>query len=179
MLVDITGRSDVSVVDIPDEMKGMMKASTLREVERETGTFCFFQGDTSTSNALLICGYREHDRNSAVSILQDLLVRGAMRPRARRRPEGGQRQDTWAPSGRGAPGPAGRPQRDVPSGSESDSLSETGSESDYFTQSAEDARPQTVQPPRGDSRGGYGSRRRQWASEESNSASDDEIVPYW
>merc|ERR1719329_720945 len=99
VIVEIAGRNDVNVVEIPDEMKGMMKASTLREVEKETGTFCFFQGDTSTSNALLICGYRDEDRRNAKAILQDILVRGAMRPKPRRREEDDRRPHPHA-SGR-------------------------------------------------------------------------------
>ncbi|CAK0850392.1 unnamed protein product, partial [Prorocentrum cordatum] len=59
--VDIKNHSDITVVEIPDEMAGMTKASSLRDVEKETGTFCFFQGDTSTSHALLVCGHREEE----------------------------------------------------------------------------------------------------------------------
>ena len=113
--VEVNDRNDITVLEVPDEMKGLTKASTLRDVEKETGTFCFFQGDNSTSNALLVCGHREEDRAKAQHILQDILVRGATRPKPRRewksnaddtRPQYRSRPDT-RPHARAAGGRAG------------------------------------------------------------------------
>lgn len=161
VVVNIKGRNDVTVIEIVDQMKGTLKASTLREVEKETGTFCFFQGDTNTSNALLVCGHRDEDRSHAEAILQDLLVRGATRPKARRRNE-----------------PAAQPPPPVVqevSPPDSDTASDSASETEYSTQSEEARGPPPVHPP---TRGDPNARRRQWASA-SNSESDEEIVPYW
>lgn len=80
----LKGRDDVLVIDVSEEMRGMMKAAALRDAEKETGTFCFFQGDPHTSSTLLVCGYQEEDRLHAEHLLQDLLGRGASRPREHR-----------------------------------------------------------------------------------------------
>jgi len=190
--VDFAGRDDMLVVDIPDQMRGMTKASALRDVEKETGTFCFFQGDNSTSNALLVCGHQQEDRAHAQHILQDLLVRGASRPKPRRRVDGpipanvrrtGSDDSDHAPERPkprlrvnydGAPGPSAR---DEQSSDESDSGSHTGSESDRSSQSDDDARSPAAAPQT--RVGGFIPRGRQWASEDSGSGSDEEIVPYW
>lgn len=65
---------------------------------QDSGTFCFFQGD-SNSEILLICGHQEEGRAYAEELLMDLMVKGAVqrpkatkaprprRPRRRRRPK--------------------------------------------------------------------------------------------
>eukprot|EP00747_Dinoflagellata_sp_TGD_P063965 gnl/TRDRNA2_/TRDRNA2_153676_c4_seq1.p1 gnl/TRDRNA2_/TRDRNA2_153676_c4~~gnl/TRDRNA2_/TRDRNA2_153676_c4_seq1.p1 ORF type:complete len:251 (+),score=37.67 gnl/TRDRNA2_/TRDRNA2_153676_c4_seq1:237-989(+) len=199
--VDVSGRKDITVLAIPDEMRGMTKASTLRDVERETGTFCFFQGDTSTAAALLICGANDNDRSHAEAILQDIFVRGAARPKPRKRVQGGGASGAAA-AHPGMHRPAGHGRgdhRDDESSDESDSGSETASESDLSSQSEPEERHSSqlrrgMREPAhgrggrdrrdgregGHSRSTYSdARRRQWASEESNSESDEEIVPYW
>eukprot|EP00929_Paragymnodinium_shiwhaense_P071803 TRINITY_DN36469_c0_g1_i1.p1 TRINITY_DN36469_c0_g1~~TRINITY_DN36469_c0_g1_i1.p1 ORF type:complete len:1844 (-),score=533.29 TRINITY_DN36469_c0_g1_i1:697-6228(-) len=148
--LDITKRSDVSKVDVPEEMIGLTKANTLRDVEKETGTFCFFQGDRNTSRTLLICGHRVEDRTSAVHILQDMLLKGTVRPAAaagsasKKRSEKRHRSrgESAGAGGRGARGPRGGPSHAPPhappprrvrewapsSDSEDDDESESGSE---------------------------------------------------
>jgi len=172
--VDIAGRNDVTVVAVPDDMKGLTKSSTLRDVEMQTGTFCFFQGDTSTSNELLVCGHRDEDRIHAEHILRDILVRGASRPKPKRRAQNSAQMTNG--KGRGGYPAARKTHAQAPkivSSDESDSGgSDAGSGSDRNSQSGDDAR--VAMQTRG-----YNSRRRQWASEDSNSASDEEIVPYW
>jgi len=150
IVVDIKGRKDVSVIEIPHEMKGMVKASTLRDVERETGTFCFIQGDVSTSNTLLVCGHKAQDRVHAEAILQDILVRGSTRPRPRRRTDGGHHGPPAPAESFGRKAAAVRPPIDE-SSEDSDSGSETGSESDYSTQS--DDKGPDVPPSGGGQRG--------------------------
>jgi len=111
--------------------------------------------------------------------LQDILIKGAARPKPKKRFDGPARpqarppfkppQHKWPKSAAAA----------VHSSDESDSMgSETGSESDYSSHVSGDESP-VRQPAPSAPRGGYNSRRRQWASEESNSPSDEEIVPYW
>jgi len=199
--VDLQGRSDIIVVKIPEEMQGMVKATTLREVEKETGAYIFFQGDTSTATCVLVCGHREEDRHHADSVLQDIFVRGA----TRRKPGRSNSRTAWRrnPKQDDVPARGQRkqrpPKRHPPRraaqaeqySSDSES-SDSGSESMY---SSEDPRaPETAESRQasapnarqqervsgGFGRGGYASRRRQWASEESGSGSETEIIqPYW
>ena len=39
--------------------KGQQDAASQQKLCEESGTFCFFQGDSSTSDVLLICGHRQ------------------------------------------------------------------------------------------------------------------------
>jgi len=186
--VDVAGRNDIRVLEVLDDMKALTKSATLRDVEKTTGTFCFFNGDNNSSNTLLICGHKEEDRTHAESILQDILTRGAARPARPARPPRQQPVREAAPPQRQRPAVqetpspqhhAQGPAAAAPAASSggSDSGSETGSESAYSSHSGENEQKQAQ--PKQAPRGGYNSRRRQWASENSNSASDEEIVPYW
>ncbi|CAK9077468.1 Hypothetical protein (Fragment) [Durusdinium trenchii] len=74
--IETAGRNDVREMEVPEEMRGMIKAASLREVEKESGTFCFFQGD-SNSEILLICGHREEGRAYAEELLMDIIMKGA------------------------------------------------------------------------------------------------------
>lgn len=202
--VDITGRTDVTEFEVPEEMRGLTKATSLREVEKESGTFCLFQGDNNTSDVLLICGHSAEARTHAEHLLQDLMVRGSVqRPKAKatRRRQGGHAQrghQRGAPSGnqgQHAPGVRRRPPKAASSSEEgesdsdnsgSESGSQTGSEgqSGFSSRSGDDHRrrhasPAPAPPVRQPKGWGSGPRNRQWTSHDSQSESDEEIVPYW
>jgi len=178
--IDIAGRDDVMEMEVPEEMRGLTKAASLREVEKESGTFCFFQGDSSTSDVLLICGHRQEARAYAEQLLHDLMMKGSVqqRPKAPRRQ--GRRQRN--PRMRNRP-----PKRKVESSSEEEeseseasvSESESHSELSLHSDERERASERVAPPPPRQTRGwGTGPRIRQWASQD-DTDSDDEIVPYW
>eukprot|EP00913_Durusdinium_trenchii_P034462 g32243.t1 len=54
--IDLTGRSDATEVKVPRELTGILKGTTLRDIEHETKTFCFLEGDVDSSERLLIFG---------------------------------------------------------------------------------------------------------------------------
>ncbi|CAK9077466.1 Uncharacterized protein SCF082_LOCUS37162 [Durusdinium trenchii] len=47
--IDLTGRSDATEVKVPRELTGILKGTTLRDIEHETKTFCFLEGDVDSS----------------------------------------------------------------------------------------------------------------------------------
>ena len=53
----------------PGSTKPQAKALPLhsKKLCEESGTFCFFQGDSSTSDVLLICGHRQEAGHSWAS----------------------------------------------------------------------------------------------------------------
>lgn len=157
--ISLAGRDDVSTVEVPEEMRGLVRANSLRDAEKESGTFIFFQGDASTSSTIVVCGYRAQDRVRADRVLQDLIQRGvAMRPKPRRRPQ---------------------PDRPVQHAQEQSEHELEGEESEegsevYSEEESDGGVPPAKPPPRARPAPGA---RRQWASEDDSS--EDEIVPYW
>ncbi|OLP83760.1 hypothetical protein AK812_SmicGene35431 [Symbiodinium microadriaticum] len=50
--IDISSRSDATEVKVPRELTGILKGTTLRDIEHETDTFCFLEGDVDSSEEL-------------------------------------------------------------------------------------------------------------------------------
>lgn len=216
--VDITGRTDIIELEVPEEMRGLTKATSLREVEKESGTFCLFQGDNNTSDVLLICGHSAEARAYAERLLQDLMQRGSVqRPKgkpprragdrvrpterkgghAERGHHRGGKPDRGGPGanqGQYAPGMRRRPPKAASSeegesdsdnsGSESGSQTGSDGQSGFSSRSGDEHRrrrasPAPAPPVRQPKGWGAGPRNRQWTSHDSQSESDEEIVPYW
>eukprot|EP00397_Hematodinium_sp_SG-2012_P009137 GEMP01009212.1.p1 GENE.GEMP01009212.1~~GEMP01009212.1.p1 ORF type:complete len:1002 (+),score=278.11 GEMP01009212.1:418-3423(+) len=79
--VDYRSRSDVTVVMLPRPSIGFMtgvKGGSLRQIEDETGTFCFIEGairdDTEEKKPLLICGKLAKDRQNAHAMVTERLL---------------------------------------------------------------------------------------------------------
>merc|ERR1740121_3230894 len=74
--VDVEGRTDVTVVDIPsglDAVASVFKSMTLRGIEQETRTFCFLEGNASKSDRLLIFGHDKAGREKAKNIAAERI----------------------------------------------------------------------------------------------------------
>ncbi|CAK8987069.1 unnamed protein product [Durusdinium trenchii] len=177
--IETAGRNDVREMEVPEEMRGMIKAASLREVEKESGTFCFFQGD-SNSEILLICGHREEGRAYAEELLMDIIMKGSVQRPTPQRAQKAPRQRRPRPRRQRI---FPEPQNSSSEESESEASSTGSGQSSLVYESAPPARrpppPSTTPPPPPRAKGWVtGPRIRQWASQD-NSDSDDEIVPYW
>lgn len=173
--IETAGREDIREMEVPEEMRGLTKAASLREVEKESGTFCFFQGDTN-SEVLLICGHREEGRAYAEQLLMDLMMKGSVqRPRpapakaqTRQRPPRTRRQR--------APEP--KSSSEESESEASDSTAGSAASSEIYEPPPRRPPPPSTPPPPPRAKGWMtGPRIRQWASQDNSS--DDEIVPYW
>lgn len=173
--IETAGREDIREMEVPEEMRGLTKAASLREVEKESGTFCFFQEDTN-SEVLLICGHREEGRAYAEQLLMDLMMKGSVqRPRpapakaqTRQRPPRTRRQR--------APEP--KSSSEESESEASDSTAGSAASSEIYEPPPRRPPPPSTPPPPPRAKGWMtGPRIRQWASQDNSS--DDEIVPYW
>lgn len=171
--IDTAGRNDIREMEVPEEMRGLTKAASLREVEKESGTFCFFQGDANSA-VLLICGHREEGRAYAETLLMDLMMKGSVQRAKAPPPKAPDRQRR----------PRKRRQRMAPEPkssseeSESEASDSTDASSEYEPPPRRPPPPSTTPPPPPRAKGWVtGPRIRQWASQDNSS--DDEIVPYW
>ncbi|CAE7941071.1 unnamed protein product, partial [Symbiodinium necroappetens] len=70
--IDISSRSDATEVKVPRELTGILKGTTLRDIEHETDTFCFLEGDVDSSDRLLIFG-ASRGRRQAERKVQELI----------------------------------------------------------------------------------------------------------
>ena len=69
-------REDVTMVPVPPEAIGYVtgnRGSSLRQVEEESGTFCFVEGGRGDSEQLLIFGYQKADREVAERLVNNLV----------------------------------------------------------------------------------------------------------
>ena len=95
---DRSGRDDLTVVEVPRESVGFLtghKGESLREIERQSGTFCFADGEKGRDSAagayenLLIFGANPEGRKHAKRIVQDKIHESQYRDRMRDRAPGG------------------------------------------------------------------------------------------
>jgi len=95
---DTKGRDDLTVIEVPRDSVGFItgyKGESLREIERQSGTFCFADGekgrDTGTGafEHLLIFGASSEGRKLAKRIVQDKIQDSQYRDRSRDAPGGG------------------------------------------------------------------------------------------
>mmetsp|Transcript_68036 Transcript_68036/g.203747 ORF Transcript_68036/g.203747 Transcript_68036/m.203747 type:complete len:275 (-) Transcript_68036:22-846(-) len=90
---DLRERTDVTIVPVPSEAIGYVtgnRGSSLRQVEEESGTFCFVEGGRGESEQLLIFGHDKNDREAAERLVNS-LVSEKMREDDRGRDHGGGR----------------------------------------------------------------------------------------
>merc|ERR1719201_1355231 len=73
---DARSRDDVTIVPVPQHCVGYVtgnRGSSLRQVEEESGTFCFVEGGRGESEQLLIFGHRKADREVAERLVNNLV----------------------------------------------------------------------------------------------------------
>mmetsp|Transcript_68037 Transcript_68037/g.203756 ORF Transcript_68037/g.203756 Transcript_68037/m.203756 type:complete len:212 (-) Transcript_68037:66-701(-) len=97
---DLRERTDVTIVPVPSEAIGYVtgnRGSSLRQVEEESGTFCFVEGGRGESEQLLIFGHDKYDRDVAERAINN-LVNEKLRDSER---GGGDRYDDYGGGGGG------------------------------------------------------------------------------
>ena len=73
---DLNEREDVTIVPVPREAIGYVtgnRGSSLRQVEEDSGTFCFVEGGRGDSEQLLIFGWQKADREIAERLVNNLV----------------------------------------------------------------------------------------------------------
>jgi len=73
---DLKERDDVTVVDVPRDCIGYVtgnRGSSLRQVEEESGTFCFVEGGRGDSEQMLVFGHNKADREHAERLINNLV----------------------------------------------------------------------------------------------------------
>jgi hypothetical protein len=73
---DLAERDDVTIVKVPRDAVGYVtgaRGQSLRQVEEDTGTFCFIDGTRGESEQLLVFGHRKSDREEAERIVNHLV----------------------------------------------------------------------------------------------------------
>ena len=73
---DLKERTDVTIVPVPREAIGYVtgnRGSSLRQVEEDSGTFCFVEGGRGESEQLLIFGHNKPDRELAERLVNGLI----------------------------------------------------------------------------------------------------------
>jgi len=73
---DLQERDDVTIVPVPREAIGYVtgnRGSSLRQVEEDSGTFCFVEGGRGESEQLLIFGHHKPDRETAERLVNNLI----------------------------------------------------------------------------------------------------------
>ena len=73
---DLKERDDVTIVPVPREAIGYVtgnRGSSLRQVEEDSGTFCFVEGGRGESEQLLIFGHKKVDRETAERLVNGLI----------------------------------------------------------------------------------------------------------
>ena len=73
---DLQERDDVTIVPIPRDAIGYVtgnRGSSLRQVEEDSGTFCFVEGGRGESEQLLIFGHKKADREVAERLINSLI----------------------------------------------------------------------------------------------------------
>jgi len=73
---DVRDRDDVTIVPVPSAAIGYVtgnRGSSLRQVEEESGTFCFVEGGRGESEQLLIFGHDKYDREVAERMINNLI----------------------------------------------------------------------------------------------------------
>jgi len=73
---DLKERDDVTIVPVPREAIGYVtgnRGSSLRQVEEDSGTFCFVEGGRGESEQLLIFGHHKPDREVAERLVNQLI----------------------------------------------------------------------------------------------------------
>jgi len=110
---DLKERDDVTIVPCPHDCIGYVtgnRGSSLRQVEEESGTFCFVEGGRGDSEQLLVFGHNKADRDVAERLINNLIgeKRSGERRDERYDDRGGDRYDDrrrdgtplWSPSPR-------------------------------------------------------------------------------
>ena len=73
---DLKERDDVTIVPCPHDCIGYVtgnRGSSLRQVEEESGTFCFVEGGRGDSEQLLVFGHNKADRDVAERLINNLI----------------------------------------------------------------------------------------------------------
>ncbi|CAJ1405014.1 unnamed protein product [Effrenium voratum] len=81
VFIDISQRTDATEVKVPRELTGILKGrTTLRDIEHETDTFCFLEGDVDSSERLLIFGATRGRRKAERKVQELIRVRPPRQP---------------------------------------------------------------------------------------------------
>ena len=73
---DLDKRDDVTLVPVPRDCIGYVtgnRGSSLRQVEEESGTFCFMEGGRGDAEQLLVFGHQKADREVAERLINNLV----------------------------------------------------------------------------------------------------------
>ena len=73
---DLDKRDDVMLVPVPRDCIGYVtgnRGSSLRQVEEESGTFCFMEGGRGDAEQLLVFGHQKADREVAERLINNLV----------------------------------------------------------------------------------------------------------